>query len=101
MSTPNRRTPDEITQLRQMARELELRLQADPAYLQQLRDDPLGALRAAGFDDRTAPEVAAEITRGTHRLPGGWEHTARPSDEACDGSTCIITCMSTWTGRIH
>jgi hypothetical protein len=99
MSTPSPRTPDEITRLRQKARELELRIKADPAYLQQLQDDPLGTLRAAGFDDGTAPELAAELTWWTRRLPQGWEQTGRPFDHLylyvyaiCGYLTCIFTC---------
>ena len=96
------RAPAEIKALRRKALEIEFRAKADPEYLQQLKDDPVATLRAAGFEDELAREFGAELSDTSptqERRISQWSGDAqmRPPEHICDGITCWITSCNFWT----
>lgn len=79
-------TPEEISEIRLKVVEVEFRAKSDESYLQRLRDDPLGVLKDAGFEDPTAEQLAAELS-GDY---GAVEQADRGCSK-CDPFTCIVT----------
>ena len=77
--------PD-IQQARQVAEQITQRAKSDPAFLQQLRDDPAGTVKAAGMPEEAIGTFLAE--EGADEVAG----------YAMDSDWCICTtcCVTTW-----
>ena len=60
----------EVDHVRIKMRELTERAMNDPNVLEQIRNDPLGALRAAGLPEDTAREYAAAMEADQGEVQG-------------------------------
>lgn len=85
-------TPDEMQQLRQTMQVIVDRAKRDPAYRQQISDDPTGTLTAAGIPAKAVAEIVAD----GGEVPEVVGH--RPSDcrdLTCFSSNCPESCYVT------
>jgi len=87
--------PNNGEQLRAMAEAIATRIERDPGFAQQIRDDPKGALLAAGVPEA---QINDELFRAIEKTDdvSGYSKCAR----SCGAMTCSpATCRtSNWEG---
>jgi hypothetical protein len=74
----------DIKEIRLKSAKIEFQAKSDPAFLKQLRDDPMAVLQAEGLDYDAAQEL-------TSQLEGDPAHLAARCPGKCDPLSCIVT----------
>lgn len=79
----------DLSELRGKAQELVQRLQNDPAFRQQLEDNPIDVLLEAGLPERAIPDFLRETNIPADVV--GYDYS--------DGVICLGTCLATLPDR--